>query len=384
MSIKVSELIKLVPEELLDRLSAKTKVDKSNTYKLTGKSVFQILFYSLVEEDRASLRVIEDVFKRQGFKFYYNGDEIKSSRSGLSDRLKVINYEYFEQIFHELGNSLSKYMPEDTASKLMLFDSTIVTLSSKLLHIGHGTTKDKNQIKFSIGYNGLPLSCKIRADKSSMSEDVALRDAIMSHGLSKSDIAVFDRGICSRKVFTNFSETGIMFVTRLKDKTNYRVKALTPGFTQFETDDLRYEEDAIVQLRSKDVHWVKQEFRLVKVYNKKSEIYMYFLTNILDLPADQIAMIYKKRWDIEIFFKFIKQYLNAKHFLSRSLNGIKVVFYMILTLAMMILAYKKLNAIDSFKMAIMEFREGLRRLITYEIVKYYQEYPDKLNRDDFL
>jgi hypothetical protein len=275
-------------------------------------------------------------------------------------------------------------MPEDTASKLMLFDSTIVTLSSKLLHIGHGTTKDKNQIKFSIGYNGLPLSCKIRADKSSMSEDVALRDAIMSHGLSKSDIAVFDRGICSRKVFTNFSETGIMFVTRLKDKTNYRVKALTPGFTQFETDDLRYEEDAIVQLRSRDVHWVKQEFRLVKVYNKKSELYIYFLTNILDLPADQIAMIYKKRWDIEIFFKFIKQYLNAKHFLSRSLNGIKVVFYMILTLAMMILAYKKLNAIDSFKMAIMEFREGLRRLITYEIVKYYQEYPDKLNRDDFL
>jgi hypothetical protein len=275
-------------------------------------------------------------------------------------------------------------MPEEFGSKLILFDSTIVTLSSKLLNIGYGTTKDKNQIKFSVGYNGLPVSCKIRSDKSSMSEDVALRDAIMSHSLGKDEIAVFDRGISSRKVFSSFTETGVMFVTRLKDKTNYKVIRATEGFIPFEAGDLRYEEDNIVWLRSKDVHWVKQEFRLLKVYNKKSESYLYFLTNIDNLGTEQIALIYKKRWDIEVFFKFIKQYLNAKHFLSRSLNGIKVVFYMILILAMMILAYKKLNKIDGFKMAVMEFKEGLRRLITYEIVKYYQAYPDKLHQEDFI
>ena len=385
MSIKVSELLNLIPENLLDELGAKTKVDKKNTYRLTGKAVFEILFYSLLEEDRTSLRVIEDILKRQNFKFYHKGTEIKGSRSGLSDRLKVINYEYFEGIFKELGKSLSKYIPEDSNSKLMLFDTTVVTLSSKLLHIGHhGGTKNTNQIKFSVGYNGLPLSCNIRADKSAVSEDVALRDAIMAAGLDKDSIAVFDRGLCSRKTFSNFSETGIMFVTRLKDRTAYKIKKITEGFVPFEADNLRYEEDCIIQLRSTEVRWVPTEFRLIKAYNKTTDKHLLFLSNMFELPAEQVTAIYKSRWDIEVFFKFIKQYLNAKHFLSRNLNGIKVVFYMILILAIVLLVYKKLNQIDGFKITVMRFKEELRRLITYEIIKYYQVYPDKLDQRDFI
>ena len=83
------------------------------------------------------------------------------------------------------------------------------------------------------------------------------------------------------------------------------------------------------------------------------------------------------RWDIEVFFKFIKQHLNAKHFLSRDINGIKVVFYIILIAALLILTFKKLNNIDSFKLAKKRFVEQLRRAITYDIILLYQHDPSK-------
>jgi IS4 transposase len=63
-----------------------------------------------------------------------------------------------------------------------------------------------------------------------------------------------------------------------------------------------------------------------------------------DDPSSIIA-IYKKRWDIEVFFRFIKQELNFKHFISTNLNGISIILYMTLILAMLILVYKKLNGL---------------------------------------
>ena len=57
-------------------------------------------------------------------------------------------------------------------------------------------------------------------------------------------------------------------------------------------------------------------------YKKKENIF-YFITNKLELSPKEIADIYKQRWDIEVFLRFIKQELNASHFLSVSENGIR-------------------------------------------------------------
>lgn len=63
----------------------------------------------------------------------------------------------------------------------------------------------------------------------------------------------------------------------------------------------------------------------------------------MQLQPKEIADIYKQRWDIEVFFRFIKQELNASHFLSVSENGIKVMLYMTMIASMLLLLYKKLN-----------------------------------------
>ena len=71
-----------------------------------------------------------------------------------------------------------------------------------------------------------------------------------------------------------------------------------------------------------------------------------------------IIKIYKKRWDIEVYFRFLKQELNLKHLISTSINGIRIILYMTMILSMLILIYKKANGYG--------YREAKRKFY-YEI-----------------
>ena len=69
------------------------------------------------------------------------------------------------------------------------------------------------------------------------------------------------------------------------------------------------------------------------------------ITNYMDKTASAIAQIYRRRWDIEVFFRFLKQELNFSHFLSMNENGIQIVMYMTLITAMLVMIYKRENEI---------------------------------------
>ena len=78
-----------------------------------------------------------------------------------------------------------------------------------------------------------------------------------------------------------------------------------------------------------------------------------------------------------MFFKFIKQHLNVKYLVSRNINGIKVMIYMTMILAILILTYKKLNKIKGFKMAKLKFEIELDNSLIKEIVILCGGNPEK-------
>jgi len=86
---------------------------------------------------------------------------------------------------------------------------------------------------------------------------------------------------------------------------------------------------------------------------------MKFLTNVLFLSAVEIAELYKSRWEIETFFKFIKQEMNFSHLLSRSENGIKVIMYLTMIAAILLTLYKKMNRIVGWAVAKILFMDEL-------------------------
>ncbi len=113
---------------------------------------------------------------------------------------------------------------------------------------------------------------------------------------------------------------------------------------------------------------VETPLRLIIAQSKSEKNKQYwFLTNEFKLPAKEIAQAYRRRWDIEVFFRFLKQELHVSHLVSLNKNGIKVLLYMTLITAMLVLIYKKENNIG-YKTAKRRFFMELRNLSIAMIV----------------
>ena len=107
---------------------------------------------------------------------------------------------------------------------------------------------------------------------------------------------------------------------------------------------------------------VDQVFRTISFTPVGGDKPIHLITNITTLSAEEIAQMYRRRWDIEVFFRFLKQELNFSHFLSLNENGIQVVLYMTLITAMLVMIYKRENQIG-YKTAVRRMAIELENLV---------------------
>src|SRR5690606_2584948 len=127
-------------------------------------------------------------------------------------------------------------------------------------------------------------------------------------------------------------------------------------------------EDLWVHLKNGNDKWSDLKIRLIKASICTTGEPIYFLSNVDNMSAYEIASIYKQRWEIECLFKFLKQHLNLSHLVTRNENGIKVMMYMTLILSILLIAYKKLNNISSYKIAKIRFSNEIESEIVKQIV----------------
>lgn len=364
------EIINLIPEDLFDFLAAETNVDYK-VPKLKGKIMFQLILYTLLCTKKGSLRVMESVFGSYRFKSLHNIPQDKQTKyNSIRDRIDSIKIEYFERLFESCYDLFTKQLNAAGEPKIMRVDSTMVALSGKLLTIGMkvGSKTDKKQIKFTIGFDGLlPKNGKVFKEQKNLSEDITLRDAIINASFDKDDIAVFDRGLQSRKTFDEFDDLGLRFVTRLKTKTLFKIISDLPKSTGY-SNSVEIISDQLVHLYTTSLQQTIKPFRLIKGVKKSDGEPIWFLTNITELSAEEITDIYRKRWDIEVFFKFLKQELNFEHLLVRTENGIRVNMYMTLIAAMLIIVYKHFNKLKGYKIPKLKFELELEKQIIEQII----------------
>ena len=373
IKITCAELLKFVPDDLLEKIEKETKVNYQ-VKKLNGKIMFKLLLMSLLDSKNISLRVMEEIYNSPRFTtLSAKKENNKTKHSTISDRLANIDYLFFKKIFENLFQEFDKSFNISEAGKrnIAKFDSTIVSLSMRLLKMGmrNGRENIKNQIKFTVALNNnLPSDVKIFKEQKELSENVALKKAILSAKLAENTIVVFDRGLQNRETFCKFTDEDILFVTRANENINYEFIKTFKKVEGIKTSSLCLEKDLIVKLKHKKHSITEKEFRLIISESLQTKKKLFFLTNITDLSAKEITDIYRKRWDIEVFFKFLKQELNFKHFVSRTENGIKVMLYMTLILALLLIVYKTKNNISSYKIAKIRFRNELEMDIIKEIV----------------
>lgn len=86
-------------------------------------------------------------------------------------------------------------------------------------------------------------------------------------------------------------------------------------------DSINIIEDITCYLGTKDINMTKEKYRVITVVDSESKI-LTFVTNIFEYTSEDISWLYKKRWEIELFFKWIKQNLKIKKFTGHSLNAV--------------------------------------------------------------
>lgn len=162
-----------------------------------------------------------------------------------------------------------------------------------------------------------------------------------------------DRGYIDFKRLFRIHQAGAFFVTRLKDNTQYRVVK-----SQAKDKSTGVICDQIISLTgSKTACAYPERLRRVKYRDSETDIVYEFLTNNFTLPAFVIAKLYKQRWQVELFFKWIKQHLRIKKFFGTSENAVRIQVWTALSAYLLLAIVKKQLALPQ---SLYEMTQTLR------------------------
>jgi len=373
--VKAEELLALLGDSLLQDVARELGSDKW-VIKLKTVTVFKLVLYSLLDSERISLRTMADQYLSVPFQTLEQSVIGQTTaHSSIRDRLVNIDVRFFERIYEQSLTLLSAHYGSKQLSggyNIKRYDSTMIAVFSHMLKgmaVGN-TTRNKKQVKLTTELSeDFAVRMRFFNDQDYLSEEVALKAMIQAQTHDSRSLIVFDRGLRSRQTFCELKEAKTQFVTRLNENTRYEVLRQHAEIPHKTVDGLRFIQDSIVNLYGDGRKLVDEEFRLIEVQVNKDGKKLIFLTNVLSLEAQQVAQVYRKRWDIEVFFRFLKQEMNLTHFVCNDLNAIQVMIYCILIAAMLVLVYKKQNNIRSYKIAKMRFFKELQAAVTLELIE---------------
>ncbi len=310
----LSQLLKLLPRHEFERL-ANCYDGKRRSDALSRWSQFVALTIGQLG-GRRSLRDIESTIHSQGRHRYHLGSQT-ISRSGLSRANERLDYRFFEGLFQSLYKRCTNGQCSHGfrfKNKLFSLDASLIDVSMKVFPWANFNRK-KSAFKLHIGldHDGL-IPAFASVTRSKVSDMAQARLLAFPRG----SVVVFDKGYNSYGWHNNLTEKGIFFVTRIRGNAQYRVLKRQPvnkgsGVTS----------DQIIKYSSprKDIQKLKP-VRRVGYRDQQTGKHYVFITNQFNWSAKTIADIYKQRWQVELFFKWIKQNLKIKAFLGTTENAV--------------------------------------------------------------
>lgn len=394
-SISAETLLNYFPDSLLDQLSIEHKVDYQ-VKKLEGKLVFKWLLYGVLSSNELSLNVLMNIFETVEFKSYSGiNSDLTTKRNSLADRLSSINIDFIQGIFNHCQTLADKHQVLKKSHQVLgynlnRFDSTMVGISSKLLSDDLGFTVGKKtkegthtikQLKFTIGFNGLSIKeFDLYTQQTHNSEEVSLGQTIKDIICDENEAIVVDRGVQSRKTYQTLDQQRKKFLVRTNDNISFKIIQPLEVAQQSINTELELIDYQIVYLKSKERVLVKVPLKLARFKIISTGKILNIVSNIDNLDAFELAFMYRRRWDIEVFFRFIKQEMGFSHLISRNENGIKVMAMIILIAAMLILLYKNINNLKGYKIPKMKFANELHLMLMKEIIIRCNGDPDLLEK----
>jgi hypothetical protein len=308
-------VLKFVPWHVLDRLVDEFAANKK-VRRLTTQHQFMALLYAQLSGSE-SLRAIEAGFESHASKLYHLG-ACEVSRSTLADANAQRPCAVFTGLLAELMGRCERGLGRRIAEAVYLIDSTGFRLSSL----------SADWAQFSAGVSGAKLHIVYNPDsmRPSFAEvtPANVNDITVAKTMpiKKGATYVFDLGYYDYGWWAKLDDAGCRIVTRLKVNTPLAVVAenRVPEGSLVLSDRIGHLPARQARSRRNPFQDPVRELRVRTETGKILRI----LTNDLDAPADEIAELYKRRWQIELFFRWIKHTLKIRHFLGTSENAVRI------------------------------------------------------------
>jgi len=317
-----AQLTDFLPRRTFDRI---VKIHEGNKYVRSFTCWNQMLcmvFGQLTSRD--SMRDLMLSLEAHQPKYYHLGFGQTITRRNLGKANEKRSYKIFEEFAYDLIEEARKscYKTDfevEVDGNVYALDSTTIDLCLSVFWWAE-FRKHKGGIKLHTLYDiKTSIPSFLHVSKASV-HDVNILDLI---SFEVGSFYVMDKGYIDFGRLHKIHSQGSFFVTRAKD--NMRFKRM---YSKIVDKTTGVQSDQIGKL---EVYYSKKDYpdklRRIKYYDEEHKKDLVFLTNNTILEAREIAMLYKKRWEVEIFFKWMKQHLKIKSFWGTTLNAVKVQIY---------------------------------------------------------
>jgi Transposase DDE domain/Domain of unknown function (DUF4372) len=287
---------------------------------------------------RESLRDIETCLNSHQEKLYHIGFRGDVSRTTLADANERRDWQIFQDFGQVLICIAQKLYQDDSiaielAQPLYAFDSTTIDLCLSIFPWAEfRRTKAAVKMHTLIDLRGpIPTWVAITTGKV---HDVKMLDKLP---IEKDAFYAMDRGYVDFSRLYAIHQKGAFYVVRAKNNLKYKRLYSNP-----KDKETGVRADQIITLvTQKSKKGYPERLRRVSYVDKERNKRLVFLTNNFDIPAETVAAVYKQRWQVELFFKWIKQHLRIKSFIGTSVNAVKSQIWVALCIYLLVAITKK-------------------------------------------
>lgn len=330
-----SQILSLIPRTLFDDAVRKHQAERHARGFSSRTQFIAMLFCQLGHAQ--SLREITGGLAACEGKLRHLGVEEPPKRSTLSYANQHRPWQLYQTVFHQL---LSRCQAEAAGfkrkfrfkHKLLSLDSTVVPLCLSVFDWAHyKRTKGAVKLHLVLDHDGYLPSYAVLTD--GKTADITAAKAMT---FSAGTMLVFDRGYSDYNWWLQLTRQQVHFVTRLKDDAEYRIIEPRP----VPAGILR---DEVILLAKQEALGQEAHLRRIEVWLEDKRDTIVFLTNNMKLAASTIAAIYKERWQIELFFKALKQSLKIKTFVGTTENAVQTQIWTAL-ISMLMIKYLQMKS----------------------------------------
>lgn len=324
------QILKPITKSLIQECTRRFQSDYRYESFTTSEHL-KTMLYAHINEIK-SLRTLEVAINSQKI-----GIKPKIKRSTLSDANANRPAEAFFWMLEQLMCLLPRRKHKEIKKIIRILDSSPIQAKG----LGYDkwskqhATRHIQGFKLHVEYD-LALNSPLRA----ITSHPNFNDSSMGKRwpISKNIVYIFDKGYYDYNWWWHIHQKGAFFVTRLKKNAAIVIESNQKATGRMILKDCHFRISNKVPRGGKRMEY-SETLRYISVKRAKKKP-LILVTNLKDLPAEHIALLYKARWEIELFFKWIKQNLKLKKFLGRSANAVKIQIASALIAYLLIMLFK--------------------------------------------